>query len=53
LRLHHALKLLASGTPVTRVAADCGYRSPSAFIESFRQAFGTTPGRYQSDATAR
>jgi AraC-like DNA-binding protein len=45
LRLHHALKLLAAGTPVTRVAADCGYRSPSAFIESFRLAFGTTPGR--------
>jgi len=48
LRLHHALKLLAAGLPVTRVAADCGYRSPSAFIESFRLAFGTTPGRYQS-----
>ena len=48
LRLHHALKLLAAGSPVTRVAADCGYRSPSAFIESFRQAFGTTPGRYRN-----
>lgn len=45
LRLHHALKLLATGLPVTRVAADCGYRSPSAFIEAFRAAFGTTPGR--------
>jgi AraC-like DNA-binding protein len=52
-RLHHALKLLASGAPVTRVAADCGYRSASAFIESFRLAFGTTPGRYQSDAIVR
>lgn len=48
LRLHHALKLLAAGTPVTRVAADCGYRSPSAFIESFRLAFGTTPGRWSA-----
>jgi AraC-like DNA-binding protein/quercetin dioxygenase-like cupin family protein len=48
LRLHHALKLLAAGAQVTRVAADCGYRSASAFIEAFRQAFGTTPGRYQS-----
>jgi AraC-like DNA-binding protein len=48
LRLHHALKLLADGLPVTRVAADCGYRSPSAFIEAFRAAFGTTPGRYLS-----
>jgi AraC-like DNA-binding protein len=48
LRLHHALKLLATGAPVTRVAADCGYRSPSAFIEAFRLAFGTTPGRYHA-----
>ncbi|MFF5297334.1 AraC family transcriptional regulator [Paractinoplanes globisporus] len=46
LRLHHALKLLATGLPVTRVAADCGYRSPSAFIEAFRASYGTTPGRY-------
>ncbi|WP_436532386.1 AraC family transcriptional regulator [Actinoplanes sp. HUAS TT8] len=46
LRLHHALGLLAAGRPVTRVAADCGFRSPSAFIEAFRIAFGTTPGRY-------
>jgi AraC-like DNA-binding protein len=48
LRLHHALKLLATGALVTRVAADCGYRTPSAFIEAFRLAFGTTPGRHQS-----
>jgi hypothetical protein len=25
-----------------------GYRGPSAFIESFRLAFGATPGRCQS-----
>jgi AraC-like DNA-binding protein len=46
LRLHHALHLLAAGRPVTRVAMDCGFRSPSAFIEAFRTLFGTTPGRY-------
>jgi AraC-like DNA-binding protein len=51
LRLHHALKLLATGLPVTRVAADCGYRSPSAFIEAFRAAYGTTPGRCREPAT--
>jgi AraC-like DNA-binding protein len=50
LRLHHALKLLATGLPVTRVAADCGYRSSSAFIEAFRAAYGTTPGRYAATA---
>ena len=52
LRLHHALALLVTGRPVTRVAADCGYRSPSAFIEAFRAAFGTTPGRYMSSHEA-
>ncbi|SNT11552.1 AraC family transcriptional regulator [Actinoplanes regularis] len=48
LRLHHALSLLAAGRPVTRVAVDCGFRSPSAFIEAFRAVFGTTPGRYRN-----
>ncbi|MGH3242665.1 MAG: helix-turn-helix transcriptional regulator, partial [Spirillospora sp.] len=44
-RLHHALILLATGASVTGVAAACGYAGPSAFIEAFRHAFGTTPGR--------
>lgn len=46
LRLHHALSLLAAGSPVTSVATACGYSSSSAFIEAFRNAFGSTPGRY-------
>ena len=46
LRLHHSLKLLAGGGSVTAVAAACGYGSTSAFIEAFRNAFGTTPGQY-------
>ncbi len=45
-RLHHALILLATGASVTTVAAACGYAGPSAFIEAFRNAFGTTPGRF-------
>ncbi len=49
LRLQHALVLLAEGRSVTATAAACGFRSPSAFIEAFRHAFGTTPGRYQQD----
>lgn len=44
LRLHHALILLADGTPVTAVAHRCGWASASAFIDVFRRAFGTTPG---------
>jgi AraC-like DNA-binding protein len=46
LRLHHSLKLLADGGSVTTVATACGYSGTSAFIEAFRHAFGTTPGRY-------
>lgn len=45
-RLLRALEMLAAGTPVTQVALDVGYRSPSAFIQTFRNLFGTTPGRY-------
>ncbi|WP_433164124.1 helix-turn-helix domain-containing protein [Kribbella sp. CA-247076] len=44
LRLHHALRLLAGGESVTRVAHRCGWASTSAFIDTFRRAFGHTPG---------
>ncbi|MGC5617524.1 AraC family transcriptional regulator [Georgenia sp. Z1491] len=43
-RLHRANLLLAQGRSVTRVAADCGYATPSAFITVFRAALGRTPG---------
>jgi AraC-like DNA-binding protein len=41
-----ALERLAAGEPVKAVAADSGYRTPSAFVAAFRGAFGVTPGRY-------
>ena len=44
LRLYHALRLLAEGTPVTSVAHQSGWATPSAFIDTFRRAFGHTPG---------
>ncbi|TDD29915.1 AraC family transcriptional regulator [Kribbella turkmenica] len=44
LRLHHALRLLADGESVTRVAHQCGWASTSAFIDTFRRAYGHTPG---------
>jgi AraC-like DNA-binding protein len=51
MRLVEALRLLAAGEPVTRVALDVGYATPSAFIEAFRRELGRTPGRYfASDA---
>lgn len=46
LRLLCALRRLAAGVPVTTAALDVGYESTSAFIEMFRRALGTTPGRY-------
>jgi AraC-like DNA-binding protein len=44
LRLHTALRLLADGESVTRVAHQCGWASTSAFIDTFRRSFGHTPG---------
>jgi AraC-like DNA-binding protein len=44
-RLLHALVLLATGTSVTSTALACGWSNPSAFIEAFRHAFGSPPGR--------
>jgi len=48
-RLVEALRLLAEGHGVTRVALDVGYETPSAFISAFRRELGRTPGRYFSD----
>lgn len=50
LRLLHALRLLAAGEPVTNVALEAGYDSPSAFISMFRRELGTTPSRYHNKA---
>lgn len=47
-RLLEALRLIAAGRPVTTVALDVGYESPSAFIAMFKTALGTTPSRYYS-----
>jgi AraC-like DNA-binding protein len=41
-----ALRRLASREPVTTVALDLGYDSPSAFIAMFKRALGLTPGQY-------
>lgn len=48
-RLQHALVLLATGTSVTSTALGCGWSNPSAFIETFRHAFGSTPGKFFDD----
>ena len=41
-----AVVRLGNGEPVTRVAADLGYSSPSAFATVFRRALGEVPSRY-------
>ena len=47
-RLLAAIERLAGGDPVTTVALDLGYDSPSAFITMFKKSLGDTPGRYLS-----
>lgn len=44
LRLMLSLGGLEAGHPVTRVALDYGYDSPSAYIAAFKTLFGRTPG---------
>ena len=46
LRLLEAMRSLAAGRPVTAVALEVGYESPSAFIAMFKRTLGTTPHRY-------
>jgi len=45
-RILKGLRMLAREEPVTTVALDLGYDSPSAFIAMFRKALGRTPGQY-------
>ncbi len=51
--LQRALVWLTAGRPVTTIAFDLGYDSPSAFIAMFKKAFGTTPGAYLSAPSDR
>jgi AraC-like DNA-binding protein len=41
-----ALTRLGRGEPVTQVALDLGYASPSAFTAAFRRVLGMPPSRY-------
>ncbi|MDN6858866.1 helix-turn-helix transcriptional regulator [Pseudomonas sp. CAN2814] len=41
-----AVTRLAAGTPVTRVALELGYDSPSAFSSMFRRCLGSAPSAY-------
>lgn len=45
-RFLYALRRIGAGEPITRVALDCGYASPSAFTAAFRKVLGTSPSQY-------
>jgi AraC-like DNA-binding protein/mannose-6-phosphate isomerase-like protein (cupin superfamily) len=51
MRILEGLRRLALNEPVTTVALDLGYDSPSAFIAMFKKTLGKTPGRYFSKET--
>lgn len=51
LRLLAAVSRLAAGEPVTAVAYELGYHSPSAFIAMFRRVLGAPPGHYLHSGT--
>lgn len=48
IRILESLRRLAIDDPVTTIAIDLGYDSPSAFILMFKKALGKTPGQYFS-----
>lgn len=52
-RLLAAVARLAAGQPITRIALDLGYESPSAFAAMFRRTLGAPPSRYFLDARSR
>ena len=52
LRLVVALERLAAGDPVTTVAIDLGYGTPSSFSTMFKKALGVPPSTY-FDGSAR
>lgn len=45
-RILEALRRLGMNEPVTTVAIELGYDSPSAFISMFKKTLGQTPGQY-------
>ncbi len=46
MRLAHAAPLVARGWPLSRVAAELGYSSQSAFSAMFRRTFGKSPSAF-------
>jgi AraC-like DNA-binding protein/quercetin dioxygenase-like cupin family protein len=51
-RLVHAITWISEGRPVTSVALDLGYDSPSAFCAMFKRELGVPPTRFKPAAAA-
>jgi AraC-like DNA-binding protein len=49
-RVAHARRLLAVGTPISEVAANTGFADQSHLTRQFRRRLGLTPGRYRQAA---
>ena len=49
-RLLESIRRLAEGVPVTTVAVDLGYESPSAFSTMFRRSLGIAPRAFLANA---
>jgi AraC-like DNA-binding protein len=52
-RLLESIRRLAAGDPVTTVALDLGYESPSAFSTMFRRALGIAPRAFIATGAGR
>jgi len=52
-RLLESIRRLAEGVPVTTVAVDLGYESPSAFSTMFRRALGIAPRAFTAGRESR
>ncbi len=53
LRIQHARRLLANGTPAAEVACAAGFADQSHLIRHFRAALGVTPGQYARETRKR
>ncbi|WP_417670854.1 helix-turn-helix domain-containing protein [Roseibium sp.] len=51
-KLFRALEMLSGGQSVSEVSHRLGYEGPSAFVATFKKAFGVTPGRYFSSGAS-
>lgn len=52
-RLLESIRRLAEGAPVTTIAVDLGYESPSAFSTMFRRALGVSPRAFVAGSAGR